>query len=206
MDCCRARVVGTLRALVCICILGALGAAGGCQVAPMASGAKIAEYRQQVDASGLVAPISVEPLKASIAPPVRWVALKMQKTLLYTHQQWRSPTCKSAVGITYIRLPFPMSTKTLAWFAGNEARKQTVDGKLIRQRTDSLGREWFEAETPKYHVTGYAMTRGQDAWINYCGYHVSEAKSEAEIELARRALETIIPLAVAQQMEKMAAK
>jgi hypothetical protein len=200
----RAGVICSLRAGVVAICLSALGLAGGCQTAAVATAAKLAEHRQQVDEVGLVSEISVEALKASIAPPSKWVALKVQKTLLYTHQQWRSPSRKTAVGVTYAHMPFAMSTKTLAWFARNEARKQSIDGQLIREWTDSLGREWFEAETDKYHILGYIMTSGCDAWVNYCGYRTTESRAPAEMELGRRAMDTVVPLSVANQIKATA--
>jgi len=178
----------------------------GCQMAPVASNMALVEHRQQVDSSGLVAPEAVEPLKASIAPPAAWQALKIQKTLLYTHQQWRSPSKRTAVGITYIRLPFPVGTSTVAFFAKKEAAKRSITGKLTRNWTDSLGREWFEGETDKYHITGYVLVRGLDAWINYCGYRVKEEKMAGEIELSQRALDTVLPLSAAAVADSASAR
>lgn len=165
----------------------------GCQTAGFPTRAQFIEQRQAVLNMELAAAAVVEPLKASLCAPADWKPLPLQKTALYTHQQWRSASRRTAVGITYIRMPLPLGTKTLVWFAMNEAGKRSNDGKIIRQWNDSMGREWFEAENAKYHTTGYVITRGFDAWINYCGYRVTEPRDPEEIELGERALRTIIP-------------
>jgi hypothetical protein len=142
--------------------------------------ALFSEYRDKIDESGLALSMAVDPLKINAAFPAGWQALPLQKSSLYTHQQWRSPSKRTGVGVTYVRMPIPLSTKTLVWFAMNEAGKKTNNGKIIRQWHDELGREWFEAENEKYHMTGYVMTRGFDAWINYCGYRVQEPMEPLE--------------------------
>jgi hypothetical protein len=166
----------------------------GCQVANVPSAAKLVEHRENIDDAGLREPVASEPVKVNISSPSGWQLLGTQKAALYTHQQWRSPSKRTAVGVTYVKMPLPLSTKTLVWFAMNEAGKKANDGKIIRQWNDSLGREWFEAENNKYHMTGYVMTRGFDAWINYCGYRVQEEKVPAEIELGTKSLDSILPL------------
>jgi hypothetical protein len=93
-------------------------------------------------------------------------------------------------------MPLPLPTKSLVWFAMNEAGKKSADGRVLRQWSDSLGREWFEAENNKYHMTGYVMTHGFDAWINYFGYRTQEPMEPGELALAKRSLDTILPLSV----------
>jgi hypothetical protein len=160
--------MGTLSWLVKGCRLAAFFAAvfacvSGCQMTAPASKALLTEYRTKVDESGLSLAMAIEPLKANLASPAGWQPLPLQKNALYSHQQWRSPTKRTGVGVTYVRMPIPLSTKTLVWFAMNEAGKKTNNGRIIRQWHDELGREWFEAENDKYHMTGYVMTRGFDA-------------------------------------------
>ena len=81
-----------------------------------------------------------------------------------------------------------------------------VKGKIIRQWHVELGREWFEAENDKYHMTGYVMTRGFDAWINYCGYRMTEPMEPLEIQLGNKALDTVIPLSVMGNSQIQSAK
>jgi hypothetical protein len=89
-----------------------------------------------------------------------------------------------------------MPAQALLWLAKNEYLRRTrdhKDGKLIGQWTDSLGRQWFEAANSKYHVFGYAMTRGDKAWIVYSGWRTSHEPQPEEIAIARRSLESVVP-------------
>jgi hypothetical protein len=175
-------------------------------MAAPASKALLTEYRGKVDEVGLALPMAVDPLKVNVAYPSGWQPLPLQKNALYSHQQWRSPTKRTGVGVTYVHMPLPLSTKTLVWFAMNEAGKKTNNGKIIRQWHDELGREWFEAENDKYHMTGYVMTRGFDAWINYCGYRMTEPMEPMEIQLGNKALDTVMPLSVMGNSQIQSAK
>jgi hypothetical protein len=73
-------------------------------------------------------------------------------------------------------------------------RKQHGGGRILNEWTDEFGRPWFEAESDLYYVRGYAITRGFDGWIIYCGYRVTRPPNPSEINLAARCLETILPL------------
>ena len=203
--------MGTLSWLLKGCRLAAVFVAvfafvSGCQMNAPASKALLTEYREKVDESGLALPMAVDPLKVNVAYPAGWQPLPLQKNALYSHQQWRSPTKRTGVGVTYVRMPLPLSTKTLVWFAMNEAGKKTNNGRIIRQWHDDLGREWFEAENDKYHMTGYVMTRGFDAWINYCGYRMTEQMEPLEIQLGNKALDTVVPLSVMGNSQIQSAK
>ena len=167
----------------------------GCQMGPMPSKAELLEVREAVDETGLGLPMAVKEVNVNAALPSGWLSLGIQKAAMYTHTQWRSPSKRTAVGSTYVKMPLPISTKTLVWFAMNEAGKRTK-GQIIRQWTDELGREWFEAENTKYRMTGYVMTRGFDAWINYYGYRIAEPKQDEEVGAAERSLNTFMPLSV----------
>jgi hypothetical protein len=137
---------------------------------------------------------SIEPLKVTLTPPGTWNALPLKKTSLYSHKQWRSPSRHTGVGVVYIRLPLPLPMSTLVWFAKQEYTKKENDGRLIGQWTDNLGRQWFEAENNKYHVKGYAVMNGLDAWIVYSGYRTNETLEPEQVELANRAMDNIRPL------------
>jgi hypothetical protein len=93
-------------------------------------------------------------------------------------------------------MPIPLSAQTLIWFAKQEYAKSRKDGRLTTEWTDSIGRPWFEAENAKYHVRGYAVVKGLDAWIVYYGYKVGHAPDPAEVSLAGRCLETILPVGI----------
>jgi hypothetical protein len=196
----RATQMGARRACIVVSRLVApfvlvFACLSGCQTAGP-SRTQLVEYRGQISDLGLADPVSVEALKINASLPNGWEALSAQKSALYTHQQWRSASHRTAVGITYIRMPLPFSARILAGLASNEVGKKTT-GRVHRRWTDELGREWFEAENDRYHLTGYVMTRGLDAWINYCGYRVKEPMHEAEVDLGGRALASILPAAIA---------
>ena len=168
----------------------------GCQTAVVPSKAALTGYRESLDDSGLALPQAVSAVNLNASLPTGWQSLGVQKSALYTHTQWRAPSKRTAVGSTYVKMPLPLSTKTLVWFAMNEVAKKSNDGKIIRRWNDKLGREWFEAENGKYHMTGYVMTRGFDAWINYVGHRKNEPTEASEMALGEKALETFMPLSV----------
>jgi hypothetical protein len=179
-----------------IALVGALCSA--CQVTPGVSVKKLEEHRESSDLSGLQPAKPVDTLGVSWAIPGNWSLLPAKKHPLYTHQQWRSPTMATGVGVAHIQMPFALPASTILWFAKNEylkrAAKDSKDGQLIAQWTDSLGRQWFEAENNKYHVLGYVMSRGSEAWVAYSGYRVTVEARPLEIELAERSLESVVPL------------
>ena len=111
----------------------------GCQMAYVPTKAKLVEHLVAVDDTGLAEQSNVAEVKTSAAFPMGWTALPVQKNALSTHRQWRSPSKRTAVGVTYVRMPIPLPTKTLVWFAMQEAGKKT-NGKIIRQWNDELGR------------------------------------------------------------------
>ncbi len=51
-----------------------------------------------------------------------------------------------------------------------------------------------EAENDMYHVRGYAMTRGYDAWIVYSGSRVQTHPPKTEVLIAARGADTVAPL------------
>lgn len=180
--------------LILICTTALLQ--GGCQLVGMStvSTKRLVHYQSMLDLSGLKDLQTNDAVRVKIATPATWEQLPTYKAGLYTHEQWRSPTHRNGVGIVYIRMPFPFSASTLTWLAEREYTKRADDGKVLAQWTDSIGRPWFEVENTKFHVQGYVVTDGLDAWIIYAGYRVLETPEPEEISLASRALETIVPI------------
>jgi hypothetical protein len=164
-----------------------------CSVAPTAPVHRLLMHRAMIDFTGLRDVIEVPTVHATWAPPIGWDRLMTKKTALYVNEQWRSPSAHTGVGVAYIKLPVPVTADMITWFAKNEYAKKSDDGRIIAQWTDSLGRPWFECENKKYHVRGYAITRGFEAWIIYSGYRTANTPDPAEISLAIRSAETIIP-------------
>ena len=179
------------------CLVAALAAvfmlAGGCQSSAPTTNRRLIEHQAMIDFSGLQPAQTIDGVKASCSVPHQWEALPVKKTGLYSHQQWKSPSTHTGFGVVYIRLPFPLSERTLLWFAKREYTKASEDGRLIAQWTDDLGREWFEAQNNKYHVQGFALVRGFNAWVVYFGSKANYPPDVAELGLAARAVETVLP-------------
>lgn len=171
---------------------------GGCQAGQSVSVRQLIAHQALIDFSGLASSQTYDSLKVAASIPQNWQALRPQQSALYTHQQWRSPSRSTGVGVVYIHLPLPMSVKTIVWLAKvhydqQENRAGKPQGQVLGEWTDSIGREWFEAENEKYHVKGYAVTCGFDAWIVYSGYHLKDPLNPAEIGMAARSMDSILP-------------
>jgi hypothetical protein len=173
--------------------IGLTGLLGGCQNGQGFSSRRLIEHQALIDFSGLDSVRKCEHVDVAIAPPRRWEALPVKNNPLYAHQQWRSPSGHTGVGVLCAHLPLPLSTNTVVWLAKQEYAKRGNDGKLIGEWTDVLGRSWFEAEDGKYHVRGYVVTRGFSAWIVYFGYRTRYSPDLAEISIAARSAETAVP-------------
>jgi hypothetical protein len=147
-----------------------------------------------IDASGLREPRPFDATKASVATPVKWEMLPEHRTPLFVHQQWRSPTRRTGVGVAFVKLPIPVGAKTLVWLAKQEYAKKANGGRLIGEWTDPAGRHWFEAENDRYHVRGYAVVHRMEAWFVYCGYKTAAGIDPGEMNVAARCAETVLPL------------
>jgi hypothetical protein len=172
-----------------------LAALSGCQIHTV-SLTELEEHQSLMNRTGL-APVHVNDiLKVSCTPPEYWVQLPLTENVLYAHQQWRSPDHRVGMGVAHIHTPFAFSPEMMIWFAKMQYTAcSDGSGRLIAQWTDALGRCWFEAQNDTYHVLGYAMTRGLDAWMVYSGYRVKTDPPAGEIQLAARGADTVTPLA-----------
>jgi hypothetical protein len=166
----------------------------GCQIAPTIATGRLIEHQALMDFSGLKDQQQISVLKVIAAPPETWEPLPLERNALYAHLQWKSPSGDTGVGVAHVRMPLPLRPRTLLRFAKNEYRKQDGGGVIMAEWTDEFGRPWFEAENNRYYVRGYAVTSGFDGWIIYCGYKVTRPPNPAEINLAARCLESILPL------------
>lgn len=188
------RISGTSQ--ICGILMLAAGLlAGGCQTAgPTVSTNALLAHLPGINFVGLKPMGQVEGVNVACSIPADWKPLKLDRRALYTHQQWKSPSGYTGVGVIYAHLPLPLSAHALLWFAKLEYSKQgDANGKLIREWTDSLGRPWFEGQNSKYHARGYAVVNGGDAWIVYLGYKSNRPPDPAELSLAASSVETVVP-------------
>jgi hypothetical protein len=189
------RIAGKCVVASAALVMWALGA--GCQYQAV-SAVELQIHQSLVDRQGLTSLQVERDLKISCAPPDLWEQLPEIKTLFYSHQQWRSPDHHAGMGVAYVHTLVPFSPHTILWFAKNQyvSGESARDGKgrLIAQWSDDLGRSWFEAENNLYHIKGYAMTHGCDAWVVYSGYRVRSKPPEGEIALAANGAESVAPI------------
>jgi len=180
--------------LALVVLLSMLGLGSGCQSGASVGTHRLIEHQAMIDFAGLKPVTENKSLRVQAAIPEKWDTLPLYATALYTHQQWRSPSRQTGVGVAYIRSPIPLTTNAILWFAKNEYnKKKTTDGQQLGEWKDATGRHWFEAENAKYHVRGYVITKGFDAWIVYFGYRVPSIPNAAELNLAARAADKVLP-------------
>jgi hypothetical protein len=164
-----------------------------CGCGPTVSRFHLLQNRSRVDVSGLTQVQSVENVNASIALPDGWEKDEPIHHGPLLDQRWISGSHDTAVGVGYLRTPWPLSASTLVWFAKREFTKKENAGWIASEWTDALGRPWYEAENPEFHIIGYAFTDGFDAWFIYYAYKAYRPFHDDEVNLAARSLETVIP-------------
>ena len=181
------------RPLALLLLAGLLVPLTGCQTTSKVRERRMIETILNMDFTGLKQPETIQPLHVSISPPKTWEAMPLVKTPLYSHQQWRSPSRLTGVGVAYARMPLPLSRGMVIWLAKKEYTKRANDGRVIDQWDDDVGRTWFEGENNKYHVRGYVRVEGLGVWFVYYGHKAGTAPDPAEISLAARCVDTILP-------------
>lgn len=167
---------------------------GGCQAAQQVPAARLLQHQALIDFSGLRPAEVVPDVRVRAAVPQTWVVHGVEKKALYTHQQWKSASGKTAVGVVYVRLPLPVGSDVMLWMARQQYAKQSDDGKDLGTWEDALGRKWFEAETSKYHARGYVIVNGLDAWVVYSGFRLDASPEPADIALAARCVDAFVPI------------
>src|SRR4051812_666127 len=94
--------------LVRLFILIAVAVLSGCQLAPNVSVKRLVAHRDETDLTGLEQTKLQSDLKVSWAVPRGWEALPIKKGAIYQHQQFRSPTLATGVGVAHIQVPLPI--------------------------------------------------------------------------------------------------
>ncbi len=193
----------------------AAGLAGGCQPTRTAMSQRLVARMALIDFSGLGPARPIGGVGVTAAVPRTWQLTPAQTGGMFTHVQWRSPTHSTAVGVARVRMPLPLSAKAVIWLAKtqyNNARAEKPGassdadpkhrvpggpGRLLKQWTDPVGREWVELENDRYHVKGYVFTSGFDAWVVYSGYRRTGVPNTVDLDLAGRSLESVVPAPLA---------
>lgn len=165
----------------------------GCDTGQSFSRRRLIEHQAMLDFSDLEAERAIPEVKVTMQPPEDWDALPLRRNALYAHQQWRSPSRATGVGVAHVRLPLPLGTRALLWLARQEYSKQSNDGRVLDEWTDAIGRQWFEAENNRYHVRGFVVLDGLNAWFIYNGYKTGTPLHAPELTLAAKCVETITP-------------
>jgi hypothetical protein len=168
----------------------------GCGTSTPLAVTSLIQHQAFMDFGGLSEVQTIDSVRVTAAPPANWTPRPLQRSSLYLHQQWKSPSGQTGVGVAHIRSPIPLSSSFLVRFASREYAKRGSDGELLNEWTDEFGRPWFEAQNSDYYVRGFAVTRGFEAWVIYCGYRRSESADVSELSLAMRSLETFLPLSL----------
>src|SRR4051812_6144273 len=89
-------------------LLSLIGFGMGCQVTPAVSIKKLEQHRELSDLSGLGPTRLIDALGVSWAIPGRWELMAAKPSSLYTHQQWRSPSLLTGVGVAHVKMPLAL--------------------------------------------------------------------------------------------------
>lgn len=164
----------------------------GCQSGSVST-AKLVANQSRVDFNGLESTHLL--VDVSAAGACAWTHRPPESSALYSHEQWRSPTGITGVGIVYLHLPLPVGPSAVLWLAEQHfASIPGGKGHVLGEWTDLLGRSWFMAQSTRLHVSGYIMTEGYCAWIVYFAYKSDGQFHPAELSLAARSVESFVPL------------
>ncbi len=130
--------------------------------------------------------LTVLTVQAICAPPAGWTAEPLKKSDSHYHQIWLSPTKKTAYGVIYFSLPFPVGPQMALWGFMREMKKSEGQGILLNQRDD--GDELrFEAEGGLYHLWSRLHVQGWKGWAIYAGVVRKEPPVPDELKQAEEA-------------------
>lgn len=171
----------------------------GCQSSSVST-TKLVVSQSHLDFDGLESTRLLTEVSASGASPRSWAQRPLENNAIYTHQQWRSPTGYTGVGIVFVHLPLPVGPSAVLWLAEQHfASMPGQRGKVLGEWTDVFGRSWFAAKNAKADVCGYIMTQGSSAWIVYFAHKLNGELHPVEMSLAARSVESIVPMTDARE-------
>jgi len=166
----------------------------GCQSSSVST-AKLIASQSQVDFNGLESTRLLKEVSATGASPRDWSQLPLESNPIYNHEQWRSPTGNTGVGIVYVHLPLPIAPAALLWLAEQHFESMPgQSGRLLGKWTDLLGRSWFTAQNSRLHICGYVIAEGACAWIVYYGYRSNDQLQPVEMSVAARSVQSFVPM------------
>jgi hypothetical protein len=130
-------------------------------------------------------------LLAITTPPDGWVSEPIKQSDKHTHQLWISPSGRTAYGILYFKLPWPIGQElTLRGFL-NEMKKTEGSATLLKKGKDpNLPGLRFVAEGGLYLVRANLIVDGWRGWAIYAATKVKMDVDAKELELATRARES----------------
>src|SRR5687767_8498714 len=78
----------------------------------------------------------LESVQAVCAPPTGWQMEPLKKSDRHNHQIWMSPSRKTAYGVIYMKLPFPVGSNMVLNAYLREMKKSEGAAKLVKEEHD----------------------------------------------------------------------
>lgn len=178
--------VKSLRTTALFAALCVVGLFIGCRAKP-----KTIQSTPPTTRHGISAPVYRGDMLAIATPPDGWVPEPIKQSSKHVHQLWISPSGRTAYGILYFKLPWPLGQDlTLQGFL-NEMKKTEGAATLLEKKNDpNLPGLRFVAEGGLYLVRANLIVNGWRGWAMYAATKVKMDVDEKELELAESARES----------------
>jgi len=144
-----------------------------------------------LQADGLIRPTFYAELESVSRPPAGWRVDRAKAASDHFHQTWVSPTGKTAFGIVYFKLPFPVG-HDLAFRYGflREMKKDQGEVKVLERSWDGqIDGIRFIVEGGLYKLRSAFYVRGTQGWTVYAGTLRGQPEDAQELNLAESARE-----------------
>ncbi len=145
-------------------------------------------------ADGLETPAFVAVLGAYPVPPVGWKLSNEGGDDRSHHTTWVSPTGRTAYGVVFFKLPFPVGHElALQYGFLPEMKKNAGEANLISKKWDEqIEGLRFEVEGGPYYIRTSFFVRGMQGWAIYAGTRRDQPIDEGELKLAEVAREKTV--------------
>ena len=141
--------------------------------------------------TGISPPTYRADLLAMATPPEGWTAEPIKASGRHIHQVWISPSGRTAYGILYFTLPWPVGQDIALQGFLNEMKKTEGVATLVQKKNDpNLPGLRFVAEGGLYFVRGNMIVDGWRGWTIYATTKVKQDVDEKELEFAEAARES----------------